>query len=264
MKIKPTIYPYFLGFSLLAITPSCAQKTENQSVIGVDNTQTLDTVNIEQQHFSMDELIGKSKLDLVGKDYQLRPEVAKAFEAMSQEARKAGFRIVVVSSYRNYNYQNGIWERKYKANISKKMKPIDNLNKIIEYSTIPGTSRHHWGTDLDIIDISKGYPKDPLNEKHFNEGGQMHEFKKWLDENAENFGFYLVYTNATDRKGFRYEPWHFSYKAISKPMLAAFKKLDIKTILQNNLLMGSENFSDEFIQKYINENIFDINPSLLP
>ena len=26
------------------------------------------------------------------------------------------------------------------------------IDKIIEYSTLPGTSRHHWGTDIDIID----------------------------------------------------------------------------------------------------------------
>lgn len=264
MRLKPAIHPFFLGCSLLFITPSCAQNSENPSGIEIDGMKTNVPTSTDEHLFSVDELIGKSKIKLVGKDYQLRPEVAKAFEAMSQEARKAGFRIAVVSSYRNYNYQNGIWERKYKANAAKKMKPIDNLNKIIEYSTIPGTSRHHWGTDLDIIDISKGYPKDPLNEKHFNEGGQMHEFKKWLDKNAEHFGFYLVYTNAPDRKGFHYEPWHFSYKEISKPMLAAYKKLDIKTILQNNHLMGSENFTDEFIQKYIKENIFDINPSLLP
>ena len=27
---------------------------------------------------------------------------------------------------------------------------IDAINEIIRFSTIPGTSRHHWGTDIDI------------------------------------------------------------------------------------------------------------------
>ena len=169
-------------------------------------------------------------------------------------------KIQVISSYRNYTYQNGIWERKYKANQAKKIAAKENIEKIIEYSTIPGTSRHHWGTDLDIIDGTRGIPADPLNEKHFNEGGSMHKFKLWLDENASKYGFYLVYTDNPTSKGFKYEPWHFTYKAISEPMLQAYKKLDIKKVLQENKLLGSENFTDDFIEKYRKENILDINP----
>ncbi len=210
--------------------------------------------------FTTVELIGKGNPILVGKEYKLLPEAAKQFELMKADALKAGFKIHVISSYRNYTYQNGIWERKYKANQAKKIGAKQNIEKIIEYSTIPGTSRHHWGTDLDIIDGTRGVPADPLNEKHFNEGGSMHKFKLWLDEHASKYGFYLVYTNHPSRKGFKYEPWHFTYKAISEPMLQAYKKLDIKKVLQENKLMGSENFTDDFIEKYRNENILDINP----
>ena len=88
----------------------------------------------------------------------------------------------------------------------------------------------------------------------------MRKFKLWLDENASKYGFYLVYTNEASRKGFKYEPWHFTYKSISEPMLQAYKKLDIKKILQENKLLGSENFTDDFIEKYRTENILDINP----
>ncbi|WP_312149257.1 M15 family metallopeptidase, partial [Empedobacter sp.] len=197
---------------------------------------------------------------MVGNGYKLLPEVAKQLELMKADALKAGFKIQVISSYRNYTYQNGIWERKYKANQAKKIAAKENIEKIIEYSTIPGTSRHHWGTDLDIIDGTRGIPADPLNEKHFNEGGSMHKFKLWLDENASKYGFYLVYTDNSARKGFKYEPWHFTYKAISEPMLQAYKKLDIKKVLQENKLLGSENFTDDFIEKYRKENILDINP----
>ncbi|SFM66047.1 D-alanyl-D-alanine carboxypeptidase [Algoriella xinjiangensis] len=212
--------------------------------------------------FTTAELIGKGNPAVVGKEYKLLPEVAKQFELMKTEAQKAGFKIHVVSSYRSYAYQNGIWERKYKSNQAKKIAPKQNIEKIIEYSTIPGTSRHHWGTDLDIIDATKGIPGDPLNEKHFNEGGSMHKFKLWLDENASKYGFYLVYTNNPNRKGFKYEPWHFSYKPIAEPMLQAYKKLDIKKVLQENKLLGSDNFTDDFIEKYKKENILDINPEI--
>ncbi len=199
---------------------------------------------------------------MVGKEYKLLPEVAKQFELMKEEAKKVGFKIHVVSSYRNFTYQNGIWQRKYKANQAKKLSGKQNIEKIIEYSTIPGTSRHHWGTDLDIIEATNGIPADPLNEKHFNKGGSMHQFKLWLDENASKFGFYLVYSNHDERKGFKYEPLHFTYKVISQPMLQEYKKLDIKKGLQENKLMGSETFTDEFIEKYRKENILDINPEI--
>lgn len=240
---------------LLVLNTSCAFGNNEQS------NQENNTDSIYST-FTTAELIGKGNPNLVGKNYKLLPEVAQQFELMKAEAKKAGFTIHVVSSYRNFNYQNGIWERKYKANQVKKLDAKKNIDKIIEYSTIPGTSRHHWGTDFDIIDATKGIPSDPLNEKHFNEGGSMHKFKLWLDENASKYGFYLVYTNEPSRKGFKYEPWHFSYKSISEPMLQAYKKLDIKKILQENKLMGSENFSDEFIEKYKNDNILDINPKL--
>lgn len=212
---------------------------------------------------SQEDLIGKSSPEIVkGKDYRVLPEVSDALDRMKEDARKAGFDICVISSYRNYNYQNKLWERKFKANQAKGMTDEENIKSIVEYSTIPGTSRHHWGTDIDIIDMSHGIPLDPLNEKHFNPGGQMYKFKLWLDENAHKYGFYLVYTKDDKRKGFKYEPWHFTYKPISDQMMEEYKGLDVKRILQENQLLGSHAFTDEFIEKYKNENLFDINPEL--
>ena len=241
----------YLFLLIFFVTISCVLGNSEQVQMNSDTIYT---------NYTTADLIGKGNPTMVGKDYKLLPEVAKQFELMKSEAQKAGFKIHVVSSYRNYTYQNGIWERKYKANQAKKIAAKQNIDKIIEYSTIPGTSRHHWGTDLDIIDAIKGIPSDPLNEKHFNVGESMHKFKLWLDENASKYGFYLVYTDNINRKGFKYEPWHFTYKAISKPMLDEYKKLNIKKVLQENKLLGSDNFTDDFIEKYTKENILDINP----
>ncbi|MGB6093047.1 MAG: M15 family metallopeptidase [Moheibacter sp.] len=214
--------------------------------------------------FPEDELIGKGKPALYGEGFRLRDEARLNFNLMKKAAKENGFNIYVVSSYRSYSHQNGIWERKYKNYRAQGFSHQKTIEKIIRYSTIPGTSRHHWGTDLDIIDSKMGIPSNPLSEVHFNEGGRMRKFKLWLDENSEKYGFHLVYTNKSERKGFEYEPWHFSYKPISVKMLRDYKELDIKKILQSNKLMGSENFTDEFIKKYKTENILDINPSLLP
>lgn len=216
------------------------------------------------QDFSQEELIGKGTPSLYGEDFKLRDEARLQFNLMKKAAKESGFNIHVISSYRSYSHQNGIWERKYKNYRKQGFSHQQTIEKIIQYSTIPGTSRHHWGTDLDIIDGTKGIPSNPLSETHFNQGGRWHKFKLWLDENSEKYGFYLVYTNAKDRKGFAYEPWHFSYKPLSIKMLKEYKQLDIKKILQSNQLLGSENFTDEFIEKYTRENILDINPALLP
>jgi len=84
-----------------------------------------------------------------------------------------------------------------------------------------------------------------------------------LNLHSEKYGFYEVYTNNPERKGFKYEPWHFSYAPVSKSMLKEYKMLDVKKILQEENILGSEYFSDEFIQQYLTNNILDINPELL-
>lgn len=213
--------------------------------------------------FTEEELIGKGKPALFGDDFKLRNEAFFQLNQMRIAAKESGFHVHVISSYRSYTHQNGIWERKYKSFRNQGFSHQKTIEKIIEYSTIPGTSRHHWGTDLDIIDSTRGIPSNPLSEVHFNEGGRMRKFKLWLDENSEKFGFHLVYTNKSGRKGFAYEPWHFSYKPISNRMLKEYKELDLKKLLQTNKLMGSEHFTDEFIEQYKRDNILDINPDLL-
>ena len=84
-----------------------------------------------------------------------------------------------------------------------------------------------------------------------------------MDTNAKKYGFYLVYTDLPNRKGFKYEPWHYSYKPLSSLYLKAFRQIAIKQILKSNDLIGSEHFTNAFITDYTKENILDINPELL-
>ena len=85
-----------------------------------------------------------------------------------------------------------------------------------------------------------------------------------MDAHSESFGFYEVYTNNANRKGFKYEPWHFSYKPVALKYLEAYLKLDIKTELQKLQIPGAEHMSVQFIDNYLQNNISDINPTLLP
>ncbi len=171
--------------------------------------------------------------------------------------------IKVVSSYRDFDHQNRIWSRKYKSYIKRGLSPLEAIRKIIEYSTIPGTSRHHWGTDIDIIDGNPDQPKNVLLTKHFEGEGPFAKLKDWMDIHANSFGFYLVYTDNDQRQGFKYEPWHYSYKPLSKIYIKEYLELDILDLLKKESIIGKENFSDDFFNSYIKNNILDINPELL-
>lgn len=210
-----------------------------------------------------EELIGKGSPELFGDGYQMRKEAYEAFLEMQNAASKENLSIHVVSSYRNYDHQKRIWERKYKKFTGSGLSPIASMKKIIEYSTIPGTSRHHWGTDIDIVDGRFLNTPNILSAKHFQKDQPFYELGQWLDENSETYGFHLVYTNLPDRKGFKYEPWHFSYKPLSFDYLKSYRELDILKILKLENFEGTSHFTEAFMASYIEENILDINPDLL-
>ena len=176
--------------------------------------------------FSRNQLLGKGNPDIVGNSYtsKMHKTAKAAFEKMKTAARKENINLEVVSAYRSFHRQKDIFEGKYKRFTAEGLTPEKAIDKIIEYSTIPGTSRHHWGTDIDIIDANARRPANVLMPENFHGTGPYCHLKSWLDENAEGFGFFEVYTDKGNRKGFKYEPWHFSYAPVSKPMLEAYQK----------------------------------------
>ena len=184
---------------------------------------------------------------------------------MQAEAKKEGIHIQIVSAYRSYERQKQIFNAKFSRYTKRGLSGTDAVKKIIEYSTIPGTSRHHWGTDIDIIDAKAKQPKNVLTPRNYDEDGPYCEMKMWLNEHSEKFGFYIVYTNNPKRKGFHPEPWHFSYQKTSLAMLKAYQDIDFqKIITQDTDLKGRAFLSESFLETYKKEHILDINPALLP
>lgn len=213
--------------------------------------------------YSIAELMGKESIELYGKGINLRKEAHDAFIEMKRAAYTGGIDLKIVSSYRSFDRQQVIFENKFQKYADAGMNPTDAINKIIEYSTIPGTSRHHWGTDIDVIDGYKKVDGDVLMPSKYGEGQPYEDFKKWMDENSEKFGFYLVYTDNPKRRGFKYEPWHYSYAPISISMLEAYRSKNIMQIFKGEDFLGSEHFTSGFLRTYITDNILDINPKLL-
>ncbi len=214
--------------------------------------------------YSIEELMGKAAIELLGEGINLRKAAHDAFVDMKEAALQDGFDIQIVSSFRSFDRQKVIWERKYiRYTEEDGMAPLPAMEKIIEYSTIPGTSRHHWGTDIDIIDAKPSVSGDVLVPEKFGKDGPFEGLKKWLDENASKFDYHLVYTDSYFRKGFKYEPWHYSYAPLSKPMLTQFRKNNLSKLIRNEDFEGVEHFTPGFLKNYIYDHILDINPYLL-
>lgn len=212
----------------------------------------------------LDQLMGKTHPELFGEDYKLRKEAHLAFLELRAAAEKDGLPIMVVSSFRDFNHQKRIWERKFKRNREQGLSSGQNINKIVEYSTIPGTSRHHWGTDIDIVTAGFGNLPNILSASHFEKGEPFHELGVWLENHAATYGFYRVYTDVPDRKGFKFEPWHYSYKPLSYDFLQWYLDNDIAKLVREEKFEGSEHLSDGFMSSYITNHLMDINPELLP
>ena len=218
----------------------------------------------EDYEYSISELMGKEDIELFGKGINLRKEAHDAFLEMKKAAYNDGIDLKIVSSFRDYERQKAIFERKFLTYTEDDgINPLDAIDKIIEYSTIPGTSRHHWGTDIDVIDGYRKVEGDVLVPHKYENEGPFVDFKKWMDENSETYGFYLVYTDEPKRRGFKYEPWHYSYAPLSIPMLEQFRGKNIASLLLREDYYGAENFTMGFLKSYIQNNILDINRDLL-
>ena len=84
---------------------------------------------------------------------------------------------------------------------------------------IASTSRHHWGTDIDINGFDKYF--DGTNEKANKE-------YEWLTKNATKFGFCQVYSEKKTggrSTGYNEEKWHWSYMPIANQLLEDYRKL---------------------------------------
>ena len=107
------------------------------------------------------------------------------------------------------------------------LSPSQRIDAIMRWSALPGASRHHWGTDLDLIDrkdLPAGY-RPQLTQAEFDAGGIFAPMSAWLDEHAGRFGFFRPYRGI--RSGVEPEPWHFSFAPVAE---FARRKLSIAVL----------------------------------
>ena len=144
-------------------------------------------------------------------------DAVAAFIRMAEDAAANGYKLKIVSAFRSFSDQKKIWEDKWtgktlvggkKLNVSVP-DPKARALKILEFSSMPGTSRHHWGTDFDI---------NALDNKYFTtrDGKRIYD---WLVGHAATYGFCQVYTPKGGENGrttgYEEEKWHWSYRPVA-------------------------------------------------
>lgn len=227
-------------------------------LLGLPLTQPYEGMNIDPKL-----LIGKGSPKLEGKNYALLPDANKSLIEMSAAAQKEGIKIKVVSSYRSFERQKSIWNRKFSNFRNQGIEEEEAIEKIIEYSTLPGTSRHHWGTEIDIIDAEPPEEGDVLLPHKFHDQGPYNSLREWMQIHAQEYNFFLPYTCNENRTGFKYEPWHYSFAPLSIPMLKSYLQLNHVKWIKSDDLKGSDVLSQSFLEDYIKSHVMGIDPSLL-
>jgi D-alanyl-D-alanine carboxypeptidase len=164
-------------------------------------------------HYEQDSSFVKVAGEHTSKSTFLNREVYNAFIRMYEAAKADGIELKIVSGARNFDAQKAIWDYKWK--LFKDLEPLERTKKILEFSSMPSTSRHHWGTDVDLNNLENSY---------FEEGKGKAEYE-WLLKNAYKFGFYQVYTSKKEgRTGYEEEKWHWSYLPLAKMYLETYNR----------------------------------------
>jgi len=190
----------------------------------------------------------------------LHKEAYDAFVNMQEAAKQSGIELQIRSATRNFDYQKGIWERKWngvtklEGTINAQtdyQKGEERALAILRYSSMPGTSRHHWGTDIDINAFTNSY---------FETGKGKAEYA-WLRDHAARYGFCQPYTakGVSRPHGYEEEKWHWSYLPVANVCTKVAQE-KMKDIYVKGFL-GSENASQiSVVKKYV----LGINTSCLP
>jgi LAS superfamily LD-carboxypeptidase LdcB len=163
---------------------------------------------------------------------RLHADAIDAVNALREASARAGHELTIVSSFRDFERQSGIWNRKFRGeqpvfdragralDISAMSGP-ERVRAILIWSALPGASRHHWGTDFDVYDRSAVPPdyRVQLTVAEYTAAGPFARLNEWLAANLGNHGFFRPYR--TDRGGVNPEPWHLSYAPLSGRALQA-------------------------------------------
>lgn len=176
------------------------------------------------------ELTGTCETHLMAVDgHKLHPDAAQAYLAMQKAAAASGVQLAIASGFRSLDRQLSIWNRKWRGKLpllSKQGEQLDvyaltdteKMHAILHWSALPGSSRHHWGSDFDIYDPRPFQNSDLklrlVPAEYIDADGPCHNLWQWLTQHAHENGFFFPYSRY--QGGVAQEPWHLSYRPVSQ------------------------------------------------
>ncbi|MBI2520875.1 MAG: M15 family metallopeptidase [Bdellovibrio sp.] len=205
---------------------------------------------------SFEILTGRTDTHLVhhpGFDIHVHHDALSALTTLQNEAKVAGFDPMIVSAFRSYQQQLKIWNAKAKgerAVLDDQGFPMDITSlseeelclSIMRWSALPGASRHHWGTDFDIVDRQALPSPDyqiQLIPKEVESGGIFAPFYDWLEDYLKSMttpSFFWPFLE--DKKGIAPERWHLSYVPTASSLLQAYSfEIFWRNIEESDLLL---------------------------
>lgn len=218
-------------------------------------------IGLEQSHL----LSIEDNLELLGQKFQCHHEALIPLAKLIRQSEEDGIPLRVISSYRSFDYQVAIWNRKFYQEVelnlrggsrvnSQDLSAEERVKAILNYSAIPGTSRHHWGTDFDLFDacaLDQGY-KPELTQQEFQDNGPCGNLDNWLANNLSQYDFFKPY--AEDLGGIACEPWHISYEPIASQALEEFPIELLRATIEQSEIGGKEFILpklESLVQKYV-------------
>ncbi len=179
------------------------------------------------------------------------------FLNLRRAARADGFDLAALSSFRDFDRQIAIWNGKFKGERplydaqglpldALRLSPTERLAAILLWSALPGASRHHWGTDVDLIDVgavAPGYSVQ-LNAAEFAPAGPsaaagpFAPVSEWLEKNAPRFGFFRPFRGVLS--GVQPEPWHFSFAPEAEKARRSLRPEVLRAALADAPLLGKD------------------------
>lgn len=215
-------------------------------------------------------LLGKSTDHLVpleGTKFFVHAKMLADFYKLQAAAKEDGLNLQVISAFRSYERQLTIWNSKARGERQltddhgnalnfHELSPTQIIFAILRWSALPGCSRHHWGTDIDVFDGSTQKPEEvKLVPSECIDGGPAALLHEWLDHRMRtktSYGFYRPYE--TDRGGVAPEKWHLSYSPVASKLLEKysidvfFKHLQTAELeLKDELLQHAEEIYQRFL-----------------
>jgi LAS superfamily LD-carboxypeptidase LdcB len=181
----------------------------------------------------------------------LHGHVVAPFLNLRRAALAEGFDLVPQSSFRDFSRQLNIWNGKFSGErslVDASGQPIDvaglsfpdRIEAILLWSALPGASRHHWGTDIDLIDghaTPPGY-RVQLTPQEFAPGGPYAALAEWLEAHAARFGFFRPFRGVLS--GVQPEPWHFSFAPVAENARRALSPAVLHKAIAAAPLLGKE------------------------